>query len=388
MTWLQPDPAHVPLAVYVHVPFCAAKCPYCDFNSHVRGRIDEAAYTRAVLAELKTRLPEAGGRRPVSVFFGGGTPSLLSPAFYERVLAALDEGLGLSGPREISLEANPGSAEAARFAGYRAAGVNRLSLGIQSLDDERLRRLGRIHDAGEARAAMAAAREAGFANLSTDLMFALPGQTPTQAQAELAELLSFRPEHVALYELTLEPGTPYGERQPAGLPGPDTAADSEAALRQRLAEAGYVHYEVSNHARPGHPCRHNLNYWTFGDYLGLGAGAHGKLTTPAGVRRYANRARPEAYIAAAQRPPEAESRWLTATDGLGEFALNALRLEAGAGPGLFAARTGLSPQRLGAARQRAQDRGLLHGGPALRPTERGRAFRDELIGEFLEEEAA
>lgn len=384
MTRLAPAPAAVPLAVYVHVPFCAAKCPYCDFNSHVREHLDEAAYSEAVLAELDRRLPEAGGRRPLSVFFGGGTPSLLSPAFFERVLTALDQRLGLAGA-EITLEANPGSAEAARFAGYRAAGINRLSLGVQSLSDDHLATLGRIHDAAEGRAAIAAAREAGFTNLSTDLMFALPGQDPEQAEAEIAELLTFGPEHIACYELTLEPGTPFGAHPPAGLPDADTTADGETALRARLAAAGYAHYEVSNHARPGFACRHNLNYWTFGDYLGLGAGAHGKLTSAAGVRRYANRARPEAYVATAHTDPEAEAHWLTTGDGVAEFALNALRLESGAGPALFAARTGLHPARLASGQERAAARGLLTPGRALRPTERGRAFRNELIGEFLEE---
>jgi oxygen-independent coproporphyrinogen-3 oxidase len=386
MSRLAPDPAAVPLAVYVHVPFCAAKCPYCDFNSHVRSHVDETAYTDAVLAELAARAPEAGDRRPVSVFFGGGTPSLLSPAFFERVLTTLDRRLGLASRTEITLEANPGSAEAARFAGYRAAGVNRLSLGVQSLDDRLLGHLGRIHDAAEARAAVAAAREAGFANLSTDLMFGLPEQTPEGAVAELEALLALNPEHIALYELTLEPGTPFGAQPPAGLPDDDSAADGEAALRARLAAAGFRHYEVSNHARPGYACRHNLNYWTFGDYLGLGAGAHGKLTTPNGVRRYANRARPEAYTeGVAASAAEAEARWLEDGDGVAEFALNALRLETGAGPGLFAARTGLDPARLAAGQQRARARGLLAAGAALRPTERGRTFRNELIGEFLTE---
>jgi oxygen-independent coproporphyrinogen-3 oxidase len=383
----------VPLAAYVHVPYCLKKCPYCDFNSHAAsrhkagGELPERDYLTAIEHELTQWAPRAKGRAPVSVFFGGGTPSLFSPAFFEGVLAALDRHLGLAADCEITLEANPGAAEAERFAGYRAAGINRLSIGVQSLDDDRLTELGRVHSAAEARAAVAAARDAGFDDLNLDLMFGLPGQAPAEAGADLEALLALAPEHVAMYQLTIEPGTVFAARPPT-LPDPDAVADAEVGLRRRLAAAGFDHYEVSNHGRPGHHCRHNRNYWAFGDYLGLGAGAHGKLSTAEGILRTRNYAGPAAYLAGAGNgAATAEAHFLDRTDAVAEFALNALRLNAGVDVQLFTARTGLPAAALGAPRQRAEALGLLTPEPdQLAPTERGRAFLNDLVDLFLEAE--
>ncbi|KPV39103.1 coproporphyrinogen III oxidase [Thiohalorhabdus denitrificans] len=381
-----PRPADLPLAVYVHVPFCLKKCPYCDFNSHTReGTLPEAAYLEAVRAELARRASWTGGRRAASVFFGGGTPSLFGADFFAAVLEDLDREVGLAADCEVTLEANPGASEAGRFAAYREAGVNRLSIGVQSLEDDSLARLGRVHSAAEARGAVAAAREAGFDNLNLDLMFGLPGQTPEGAVADLEGLLALDPEHVALYQLTIEPNTVFAARPPA-LPDEDVVADTEAALRERLAEAGFGHYEVSNHARPGRACRHNRNYWEFGDYLGLGAGAHGKLTTADGIRRTRNYGGPDAYLrAAGEGDPAAEHRDLEAAELPGEFALNALRLTEGVPTRLFEMRTGLPVDRLAGPRAEAERLGLLDPDPErLAPTARGRAFLNDLVQLFLD----
>jgi oxygen-independent coproporphyrinogen-3 oxidase len=384
-----PAPDGVPLGVYVHVPYCLKKCPYCDFNSHARdGELPEAAYTEAIRAEIRRWAPRAHGRPAASVFFGGGTPSLFAPAFFAAVLEELDAHIGLAPDCEITLEANPGASEAERFAGYRAAGVNRLSIGVQSLTDTHLAALGRVHSAAEARAAAAQARQAGFDDLNLDLMFGLPGQSPEQAVADLDGLLALAPEHIALYQLTIEPNTVFWARPPT-LPDEDGLADTETALRSRLAQAGFRQYEVSNHARPGHECRHNRNYWEFGDYLGLGAGAHGKLTTSEGVMRTRNYAGPEAYLErAAAGEATAETRSLGADDLVAEFALNAFRLNEAVPLALFRERTGLPATALAPPARRAEAAGLLQ--PAddqLVPTERGRAFLNDLVGIFLAEEA-
>ncbi|MEF8792495.1 radical SAM family heme chaperone HemW [Thiohalorhabdus sp.] len=381
-----PDPNGVPLGMYVHIPYCLRKCPYCDFNSHAaKGTLPEADYLAALERELDRWAPGAGGRRAVSVFFGGGTPSLMAPDFYAQVLARLEDRIGLAGDCEITLEANPGASEAARFARYRTAGINRLSIGVQSLDDGRLGDLGRIHSADDARAAVDAARQAGFNHLNLDLMFGLPGQASADAIDDLEALLALGPEHVALYQLTLEPGTVFAARPPE-LPDSDTVADTEEALRGRLAQAGFGHYEVSNHARTGYECRHNRNYWQFGDYLGLGAGAHGKLTTPDGILRTRNYAGPDAYMAgAAEGGTTAEATFLDTGDAVGEFALNALRLQEGVPVTLFRERTGLDSGHLSGPRGRAEALGLLDSDPQrLAPTERGRAFLNDLVGLFLE----
>jgi oxygen-independent coproporphyrinogen-3 oxidase len=383
-----PEPGRLPLGVYVHVPYCLKKCPYCDFNSHAReGALPQAAYTDAVVAELRRWAPWAGGRAAGSVFFGGGTPSLFGPGFFATVLEALEREVGMTPDCEVTVEANPGASEAERFAGYRAAGVNRLSIGVQSLNDSHLATLGRVHSAAEARAAVATAREAGFSNLNLDLMFGLPDQGPAEAVADLEGLLALEPEHVALYQLTIEPNTVFWARPPT-LPDADGLADTETALRRRLSEAGFGHYEVSNHARPGRACRHNRNYWEFGDYLGLGAGAHGKLTTPEGVLRTRSYAGPEAYLArAGMDTATAEVRTLDSADAVAEFALNAFRLNEAVPLTLFTGRTGLPASALDGPRRRAEAAGLLQSDrDHLTPTERGRAFLNDLVGCFLEAE--
>ena len=276
-----------PLGLYVHIPWCVRKCPYCDFNSHERPGegIPEAEYVERLEADLKRELARGplGTRVVETVFFGGGTPSLFRPESFERVLELLRTNGRLSPEAEITLEANPGTAEAARFAGYRKAGINRLSLGVQSFDDTALARLGRIHDGGEALAAMDMAREAGFDNINIDLMFGLPGQTREQALSDLETAIGFGPEHVSWYQLTLEPNTVFWRRPPV-LPEEKSVDDMQEGGLDLLGRAGYARYEISAFALDGRQCRHNMNYWAFGDYLGIGAGAHGKLTDPGSDR--------------------------------------------------------------------------------------------------------
>ena len=294
--------ADVPLSVYVHLPWCVKKCPYCDFNSHrAPGQLPEQAYVDALLADW--RMAADGVRRPIeSVFFGGGTPSLFSAASIARILAAIDGITPLAGDCEITLEANPGTTERGRFADLRAAGVNRLSLGVQSLDDDCLAALGRIHDAADAEAAIADARAAGFERLNCDLMFGLPQQTRAGGIADLERLIALDPGHISYYQLTLEPNTPFFRRPPA-LPDDDTVADIFDAGAARLEAAGFTQYEVSAWTRPGVACRHNDNYWRFGDYIGIGAGAHGKLSGDDGaIRRSARLRWPTGYMSVAGTP--------------------------------------------------------------------------------------
>lgn len=374
----------MPLALYIHLPWCVRKCPYCDFNSHAaHGALPEDAYVDALVRDLDYDLPLAGGRELVSVFFGGGTPSLFSAAAIARILAAVRARLPLAPDCEITLEANPGAAEAARFAGYRAAGVNRLSLGVQSLDDATLKRLGRIHDAGQARAAAAAARAAGFGNLNLDLMYALPEQGSDAAARDLEALIALEPEHISYYQLTLEPGTPFHHRPPP-LPDHDTAWEMHAAAAKRLPAAGYEPYEVSAWARPGRTCRHNLNYWRFGDYLGIGAGAHGKLTTADGrVLRRAKQHLPNRYTAAAGSADGiAGERVLDADDRRFEFLMNALRLEEGFEIATFTSRTGLPTTEL-ATLAAEHPRLLRLKDSRLRCTDLGRRHLDTLLAELL-----
>jgi len=377
------DPRSIPLALYVHVPWCVRKCPYCDFNSHaLRGPPDEQRYLAALLADLAADAPLAGGRRVGSVFIGGGTPSLVSGGFVGRLLDAVARQPGLAPGAEVTLEANPGTAEAARFRDYRAAGVNRLSIGIQSFADRHLSALGRIHDRAEALAAVALARAAGFENLNLDLMHGLPDQTVAEALADLKTALELAPEHLSWYQLTVEPNTAFAAAPPP-LPDDDRAWEIEEAGLARLAAAGFAHYEVSAHARPGRQCRHNRNYWEFGDYLGIGAGAHGKLTLGDGAieRRWKAR-HPSEYLESAGGAP-AGTRRLDPDDLRLEFALNALRLADGVPLHLFTARTGLPAAALAPARGRARELGLLEPAPdRLAPTPLGRRFLNRLIGLF------
>ncbi|MBL8481546.1 MAG: oxygen-independent coproporphyrinogen III oxidase-like protein [Rhodocyclaceae bacterium] len=373
-----------PLGLYVHFPWCVAKCPYCDFNSHaLRGDMPEADYIDALVADLESALPLIWGRRVTSIFFGGGTPSLMSAESFERLLAALRARLTIVPDAEITIEANPGTVDAARFAGYRAAGANRLSLGVQSFDDAMLARIGRIHDGAGARAAADIAL-ARFDAVNFDLMYGLPQQTLEEALSDVHIALQYAPPHLSCYHLTLEPNTPFAERPPA-LPDPDLCADMQEAIEARLVAAGYTNYETSAFARPGRQCRHNLNYWNFGDYLGIGAGAHGKLSFPDRILRQVRPRHPRAYFAAAANGNfVAEERQLTAQDLPFEFMMNALRLSAGVALAQFTARTGLPPAAIDTALAQARAAGLLEADPAvLRPTLRGRRYLNELLQMFL-----
>ena len=374
-------PPVAPLAVYVHIPWCVKKCPYCDFNSHAqREAIPEAAYLDALTRDLEMSLPLVWGREVSSIFIGGGTPSLFTPQAIDRLLTTLRTLLRVSPVAEITLEANPGTFEAARFKGYRAAGVNRLSLGIQSFNPEHLKALGRIHDEHEARAAAVAAI-ALFESVNLDLMYALPGQTLAQARADLEAAIALGPTHLSAYHLTLEPNTPFAAAPPV-LPDDDTAADMQAQAEDLLGAAGYQHYETSAFARPGWHCQHNLNYWTFGDYLGLGAGAHGKLSFHDRILRQARQKHPKAYMEAPGQL--AEQRTLDRHDRVFEFMMNALRLNAGFDPRLFEQRTGLSIAAAEPGLQEAQRRGLLERDlHNIRPSATGRRFLNELLQVFL-----
>ena len=377
-----------PLSLYLHLPWCVRKCPYCDFNSHpLRDQAPWGRYVDALLADLEHELPRVWGRRVGTVFLGGGTPSLLPAAELGRLLDGVRARLPLAPGAEITLEANPGTAEAARFAAFRAAGVNRLSIGVQSLDDAMLRALGRIHDAAQARAAVAAARAAGFDNINLDLMFGLPGQDHAGALRDLEAALALAPEHLSWYQLTIEPHTAFAASPPPDLPDEDALAAMHEAGLERLARAGYEQYEVSAFARPGRQCRHNRNYWEFGDYLGLGAGAHGKLTDAATgtvVRRRRVR-HPGDYLAAAGTAAAvAGEETVRAPDLVFEFMLNALRLTAGFPVALFTERTGLPLEAARPALEAGRSRGWLEtDGERIRPTATGRRFLDDLTALFL-----
>ncbi len=388
VTLRRPGEVHLatlpPLALYVHVPWCVRKCPYCDFNSHERGgALPEAEYVDALIADLEGLLPSVWGRRVSSVFIGGGTPSLFSVAAIERLLSEVRARVVLEPDAEVTLEANPGTAEAGRFRGYRDAGVNRLSIGVQSFDDAMLQRLGRIHDGGEARRAIEMARDA-FDNVNLDLMYGLPGQTLAMARADIEEALRWQTPHLSAYQLTIEPNTAFYSKPPQ-LPEHDLCADMQRMVEQTLLAAGFEHYETSAFARPGRRCRHNLNYWQFGDYLGIGAGAHGKISFPERITRHARAKQPREYIAAALRGASmVEGQVLEAKALPFEFMLNALRLIDGFEPHLYAERTGLPLVELEAPLRAAQARGLLDRSAArIRPTQRGRLFLNDLLQLFL-----
>ena len=382
-----------PLALYVHMPWCVKKCPYCDFNSHgLRGEPPPyAAYVDTLLADLDADLADFGaaahGRPIVSVFFGGGTPSLFAPEHIARFLDGARARLPFADDCEITLETNPGTVEHGRFDGYLAAGVNRLSFGIQSFDDDKLKRLGRIHSAADAEAAVKSAQDSGYVNLNLDLMYALPQQSLDGALTDVERAIALAPTHISHYQLTLEPNTAFAANPPT-LPDDDHAWAMQEACEARLAQAGYGQYEISAYARPDRRCRHNLNYWQFGDYLGIGAGAHGKLTDAAAgtVRRRWKSRHPRSYLEAAGGPariggdgpvPPAELPF--------EYMLNALRLHEGVPLEAFAERTGLAPERIAPALARAHARGWLQREPGrLHPTALGQRFLNDLIGLFLD----
>ncbi|NRF70152.1 oxygen-independent coproporphyrinogen III oxidase-like protein [Aquincola sp. S2] len=375
-----------PLALYVHLPWCLKKCPYCDFNSHALpdGRPPEQRYIDALLADLDAALPQVWGRPVISVFIGGGTPSLFSPEAIDQLLAAIRARLPLEAGCEITLEANPGTFERERFKAFRAAGVTRLSIGVQSFDDAMLKKLGRVHDGAQARAAIEEAKSA-FETFNLDIMYALPGQTLAQLHADLDIALSFQPPHLSVYHLTIEPNTRFALQPPPGLPDDDLASDMLDVIVERTAAAGLGRYEVSAFAKPGHRCRHNLNYWQFGDYLGLGAGAHGKLSFPHRVVRQVRWREPMTYIEKAQagaamsnddEVPRAQLPF--------EFMLNALRLREGFTLADFSARTGLPVTAIAAPLQQAEARGLLERDfTRVWPTARGFDFLSDLQALFL-----
>ncbi len=374
-----------PLGLYVHLPWCVQKCPYCDFNSHaLREALPEKRYLDALERDLTQALPWVWGREVGSIFIGGGTPSLFTPEGIDRLLTLCRTLLRVSPLAEITLEANPGTFEAARFRGYAEAGVNRLSLGVQSFNDDRLRALGRIHDAAQARAAAEQAQDL-FARVNLDLMYALPDQGLEELEQDLATAIGLGPGHISAYHLTLEPNTSFAALPPA-LPDDDTAADMQDRVEERLAAAGYDHYETSAFARPGQRCRHNLNYWTFGDYLGIGAGAHGKLSLQDEVLRQARTRHPRVYMESLEQGGSAisESRTLGRADRVFEFMMNALRLNEGFDLELFTRHTGLGVNALQQGLGAAAERGLLirdlhH----VRPSLQGRRFLNDLLALFL-----
>ncbi|GMV57153.1 MAG: coproporphyrinogen III oxidase [Betaproteobacteria bacterium] len=381
-----------PLALYVHWPWCVRKCPYCDFNSHEQAggveAIPEGEYLAALRADLEGALPLVWGRRIVSIFVGGGTPSLLSAAGLDRLLSDVRALLPLEADCEITLEANPGTFEAAKFAAFRAAGVNRLSIGIQSFDDAQLARLGRIHDGAQAIAAVELAQRT-FDDFNLDLMYALPEQALADAQSDVERALSFAPPHLSLYQLTLEPNTVFA-KYPPQLPDEDTVAAIGEWIEARTAEAGYERYEVSAYARSGHRCRHNLNYWQFGDYLGIGAGAHSKLSFPHRVVRQIRFRQPASYLQNARHGRfVAESTEVGRADLAFEFMLNALRLSDGFAPTLFTERTGLALSQVERRLDAAESRGLIvRDHRRIAPTPLGRRFLSDLQSLFLPERAA
>lgn len=391
-----------PLALYIHFPWCAKKCPYCDFNSHeVRGTLPEARYVAALIADLEQALPHVWGRRVHSVFFGGGTPSLFSVPSIDAVLAAVRARLSLSPDAEITLEANPGTVEAGKFRDFNAAGVNRLSLGIQSFDPRHLRSLGRIHDGQDARRAIELAMRY-FDNVNLDLMYGLPGQGVGEASADIEQALAFDPPHLSCYHLTIEPNT-YFHRFPPQLPDDDATAAMQDAIEARLAAAGYEHYETSAFAKragnspvaePPHEaliprrsarCAHNLNYWMYGDYLGIGAGAHSKLSFPGSIVRQIRAKQPDRYMAGveAANPVQAQHD-VRPEDVPFEFMMNALRLNAGLPIALFEERTGLPLTGILRELEHAERRGLIERDHVrIAPTPQGRRYLNDLLLLFL-----
>ncbi|MFD0326260.1 radical SAM family heme chaperone HemW [Lysobacter gummosus] len=377
-----------PLSLYVHLPWCVRKCPYCDFNSHEgRGALPFDAYVDALIADLEHDLPLVWGRTVHSVFFGGGTPSLFPPEFIDRFLQGASARLRFAPGAEITLETNPGTAEHGRFELYKAAGVNRLSFGIQSFDDGCLKRLGRIHDSLDADSAVKLAQDAGFDNLNLDLMYALPGQTLAMAETDLQRAFALDPAHISHYQLTLEPNTVFAARPPQDIPDEDGAWDIQEHCQALLAEHGYGQYEVSAYARPGRRCQHNLNYWRYGDYLGIGAGAHAKITLGAEqdiLRRWKLK-HPTQYLAAAGTPAAIGGDDRIAPQRRPfEYMLNLLRLVEGFSLDSFESCTGLSRQDIEPQLQAAYAHGWLErDGDRVRPTELGRRFTNDVVGLFL-----
>lgn len=383
MNFTQP----LPLSLYVHYPWCVQKCPYCDFNSHtLKAGVDEVAYINALITQLERILPQIWGRPIKSIFFGGGTPSLISEEGLNRFLSQARALLGFDPSIEITLEANPGTVDFEKFAGFYQAGVNRLSMGIQSFDDEKLVALGRIHSSDEAHQAIEAAKSAGFTNFNLDLMFALPNQTLEQALADVDQALSYAPPHLSHYQLTLEPNTPFYKNPPV-LPNDDQAWSFQQICQARIAQGGYEHYEVSAYAKTGHQCVHNLNYWQFGDYIGLGAGAHGKITmAPEGkVFRTQMPASPGGYVEAMKQVNAGRTHWLDNDDAIFEFMLNALRLQKGFDLALFQLRTGLEQASISFILESLVKQELItvNAHNWLQLTAKGQQYLNDVVSAFL-----
>lgn len=378
-----------PLGLYVHLPWCTRKCPYCDFNSYAADDIPEDSYVDALLNDLEQELPLVWGRSIETIFIGGGTPSLFSGAAIGRLLSGLRSLLNFSPAIEVTLEANPGSAEADRFRAYREHGINRLSLGVQSFDDAQLATLGRVHRSGEALRAFETARSAGFDNVNIDLMFGLPHQSVAAAVADIERALELAPEHISHYQLTLEPNTLFHSMPPAGMPDDELGWAQQQACRDLLEKEGYRQYEVSAWALPDRNSRHNLNYWCFGDYIGIGAGAHGKLTLIGEnkVLRRERQRQPRRYLEQAGRDRIVRERELDRDDLRFEFMLNALRLRDGFAARLFHDNTGLPLNELLGPLKTAQKQGLIDfDGQNIAPTERGFRFLNDLQLLFLQAE--
>ncbi|WP_430009041.1 radical SAM family heme chaperone HemW [Methylophaga lonarensis] len=378
-----------PLSLYIHVPWCVRKCPYCDFNSHTaQDELPEQAYIQALLADLEQELPLIWGRSIQTIFIGGGTPSLFSAEAYETLFSGLRALLNLSPDIEITLEANPGTFEAQRFADYRAIGINRLSIGVQSFDAASLKVLGRIHDDRQAIRAAEIAHQAGFDNFNIDLMFGLPGQTAALAKHDVETAIALAPSHISYYQLTIEPNTLFYQ-QPPDLPDEDPLYDWQLSNQQRLAEAGYRQYETSAYARDGKRCQHNINYWQFGDYLGIGAGAHGKITSAAeqSIRRRVKQKLPKSYLNHAGSAESLLADTLVEVNEVGfEFMLNALRLTDGFATPLFMQRAGIPLARINTALQKAEQLELLeYDIQRIRPTPLGQRYLNTLIELFLPE---
>ena len=373
-----------PLALYVHIPWCVRKCPYCDFNSHERsGALPEKEYVGKLLEDLESLLPSVWGRRLSSVFIGGGTPSLFAPESIDALLSGVRARLPLEPGAEITLEANPGTVEAGRFRGFRDAGVSRISVGVQSFDDAMLRALGRIHGGDEARRAVESAL-AAFDNVNLDLMYGLPGQSAAMARADIEAGVATGVPHLSAYQLTIEPNTVFFSKPPP-LPEHDLSADMQVMIEELLNDNNFEHYETSAFARPGHRCRHNLNYWEFGDYLGIGAGAHGKVSFPDRVTRHSRIKQPKEYLAA--QDTLAEEKTIAADELPFEFMLNTLRLVDGFPVGLLTERTGLAVSVIEKQLRQAEQQGLIERDwKRIRPSAKGQRFLNELLELFLDGE--
>jgi putative oxygen-independent coproporphyrinogen III oxidase len=373
-----------PLGLYIHLPWCERKCPYCDFNSHEASGIPEKHYMRALLQDLRDDLPLLQERTVETLFIGGGTPSLFSAQAIRTLLREIAELVPLSKALEATMEANPGSADADKFCAFKDAGITRLSLGIQSFDDKQLRALGRIHTSAQAHAAIEFTRNAGFTSFNLDLMHGLPGQTLLGAEADLLTAIACEPSHLSWYQLTIEPNTVFHKRPPR-LPVEDELADIQQCGEQLLAASGYAQYEISAYSQNGYNCRHNSNYWSFGDYVGIGAGAHGKISYLDGrIERYAKRRQPEEYMSADPGKFVASSRTLDKSEIVGEFMMNALRLNDGFTLQQFVSRTGLDCAQLEPRWESLCQRELLVcEGDVVKATETGRRFLDSVVAEFF-----